>query len=636
MAKLTATAQSTVLGNMQAHLAAVQTGMKPFAVNREPLDMSGYLAEVEALQNSIRLIEQYRQSGKWPDPELRNLGDRKEYYGVDPTSALEVAKQDIERSIQKIKSGNSPMSDRLLRIGETEINASTASKLKSLGLTDEDLTTLTAKHNSSMQQRIDSVAEQMASEYGGSSEQFENYEDKSIARAIANGNYTPTTSVQDLLKKYQPPTPKKEEEPDVHVKINTERGTITTDEGKEYKYDPNTQDPEQLVSSGQYETLPSPTKQATFSVSDVAGKTSPITLQQDNMAEKYTIIDPSKGTISYPDGTVQKYNAATQDPKQLIAQKNTGQSNSSISSTGTSQTTQTTTPTSNTSQTSNNGGMSASEIAARGPSNAEIAANKTTGAALPDYSSAATTMATSKSATPTLDNQQSLAAAEAVLKKYLDAGIIDQGTYDLFKQSVGMWQPDSEINMENIMKTFSQLKTKTIDPYFKEQTKIFEDSVQRDLGYISQERARELQMEQTNAAENIRGTQAGLEASGMTFSGHAGRLLGSQSAYRTSGSQSGIIPVQKFGTGLVEQQNQLTADSSSARYNKTLQDLSRQAELQLGSAASGGLVPGTSQLGGVTGSQTREYNVAQANLLGGLYSQEQQNAEYRKNPNVIQ
>lgn len=40
------------------------------------------------------------------------------------------------------------------------------------------------------------------------------------------------------------------------------------------------------------------------------------------MAEQYTIIDPKKGTITYPNGSVQSYSSG-QDPNQLIAQHNT-------------------------------------------------------------------------------------------------------------------------------------------------------------------------------------------------------------------------------------------------------------------------------------------------------------------------
>jgi len=232
--------------------------------------------------------------------------------------------------------------------------------------------------------------------------------------------------------------------------------------------------------------------------------------------------------------------------------------------------------------------------------------------------------------TPNLDSQGGMVAANQILDQYLQSGRIDQGTYDLFKQAVGMWDPASEINIDNIMKTFLDIKSTTIDPYFKEQATIFTDNVQRDLGFMQGERSRQLEQEGVQSSEAIRGAQGNLEARGMTFTGEAGRQLGQQSAFRTSGQQPGVVPVQKFGEGLIPQQNRLIATSSQARYQKNLADLARQAEVQLGSDAAGGLVPGVDQLGGVKGSMPREQNKGEAATLTGLFQQEQQNAQYRE------
>lgn len=233
------------------------------------------------------------------------------------------------------------------------------------------------------------------------------------------------------------------------------------------------------------------------------------------------------------------------------------------------------------------------------------------------------------------DNAAGDQAAQKILDQYLSSGQIDQGTYSLFKQAVGMWDPGSEINTQAIMDTFGKITQSTIDPYFREQAAIFVDDLQANLGTLGQARGQELQTQGVQQEENLRQTRAGLEASGMTFTGEAGRLLGSQSAYRQDPNQPGIVPVQKFGEGLVEQQNKLMGTSSEARYLENLRQLSRQAETQLGSDAAKTLIPGAETIGGVTGSMQRERNKAQASTLTSLYNQEQNNISARQSLEVV-
>ena len=213
-----------------------------------------------------------------------------------------------------------------------------------------------------------------------------------------------------------------------------------------------------------------------------------------------------------------------------------------------------------------------------------------------------------------------MAAAQSVLDGYLRSGSIDQGTYLTFKTIMEQWDPATEINIPNILTSFDDLSKKTIDPYFQEQAMIAKDQVANELGFAQGERGRQLTAEQTTAEENIRGAKASLESRGMTFSGEAGRYLGPQSAYGG----------QQFGEGLVPQQNALTASSSAARYQKSLQDLQRSAEMQLGTTGAAGLVPGVSQLGGVTGTMPQQQQQAKGSALTSLYQQEQQNYEARK------
>ncbi len=201
---------------------------------------------------------------------------------------------------------------------------------------------------------------------------------------------------------------------------------------------------------------------------------------------------------------------------------------------------------------------------------------------------------------------------------------LDAGTKSLFREVLRNWDPDSELNLKNVMKTFQNIKETTISPYFKEQSKLFEDELQRNKEMTMGERGRELEGETMQGEQQMRGARAGLEGSGLTFSGEAGRLLGQESAFGAPGTEGGI-PTKKFGEGLVQQQQRLMTTSSSARHKKRLEDMARQAERTLGTQQAQGLVGGVQQLGGITGTMQREQRQAEAQTLTGLYQQEQQN-----------
>lgn len=221
---------------------------------------------------------------------------------------------------------------------------------------------------------------------------------------------------------------------------------------------------------------------------------------------------------------------------------------------------------------------------------------------------------------------------------FIDKSDLDEGTKTLYREVIRNWNPESEINFQNILSTFDQISKKTIDPEFAERTKIAMDEITRARDYLQSNADLEKESERMQGQQNIEGTQADLEARGLTFSGKAIEELGAQSAYAQAGSPQAAksaIPLQepfggKFEEGNVLKQNRLMSTSGEARRKKQLQDLQRSAELQLGSAATQGLITGIGQLGGITGQMEKEKEASKAGLLSDLYSQEQQNVAARE------
>lgn len=218
---------------------------------------------------------------------------------------------------------------------------------------------------------------------------------------------------------------------------------------------------------------------------------------------------------------------------------------------------------------------------------------------------------------------------------------LDAGQKMLFQQIVKDWNPDSEINVPNIISKFNEIKNTTIDPYFKEQSNIFIDQIKNTYNDMQQGRSLQLEQEDIQKKQDIRNTQNDLEARGMTFSGEGVRQLGANSAYAQPGQNpNNAIPTQEqipgggFAEGLVNTQNRMISSSSQAQYQKNLRDLSRQAETTLGTQASSGLVPGVSQLGGVEQSASLPYQKkqAEASALTNLYNQAQDN--YNQNQTI--
>lgn len=218
---------------------------------------------------------------------------------------------------------------------------------------------------------------------------------------------------------------------------------------------------------------------------------------------------------------------------------------------------------------------------------------------------------------------------------------LDAGQKMLFQQIVQGWDPNGEINVPNILSKFNEIKSSTIDPYFKEQSNIFIDQIKNAYGDIEQGRKSQLEQEDLSRKQDIRNVQNDLEARGMTFSGEGVRQLGVNGAYAQPGQNpNNAIPVQEqipgggFAEGMVNTANRIISSSSQAQYQKNLRDLSRQAETTLGTQGSSGLVPGVSQLGGIEQSAALPYQKkqAEASTLTNLYGQAQDN--YNQNQTI--
>ena len=222
-------------------------------------------------------------------------------------------------------------------------------------------------------------------------------------------------------------------------------------------------------------------------------------------------------------------------------------------------------------------------------------------------------------------------------ESYLDVinkSNLDEGTKALLRAVVRPWDPMKEINIQNIKAAFENIKKTTISPYFQEQANIFIDEVKRAGAFAEGERQRELEVQDIQSQESIRNKQAELESRGLTFSGEAERQLGEKAAF--GAQKEGAMPARFGGQeGLVNTGNRLTASSSAARYQKNLADLSRQAEVQLGTEKAKGLVPGYGQLGNVTGQLPRQEKQAQGSALTDIYQQELQNVAARQPLKVL-
>jgi len=196
---------------------------------------------------------------------------------------------------------------------------------------------------------------------------------------------------------------------------------------------------------------------------------------------------------------------------------------------------------------------------------------------------------------------------------------------------------DPNASDEEILAALENLKTGQIDPYYKQLISQAQADVTQQINRTYEDRIRQLQTESYNLAENIRGAQKSLEASGMTFSGEAIRQLGSLSAFAQPTPQAltpaqlgqetpvpTMTPAQMGIEGDINMQNRLYAESSRTGFNRTLEDINKEALRLLGTQGVAGLgLPASGQTQPTT-TGTMQYNYANTlqNLYGNLTNQE--------------
>jgi hypothetical protein len=218
-------------------------------------------------------------------------------------------------------------------------------------------------------------------------------------------------------------------------------------------------------------------------------------------------------------------------------------------------------------------------------------------------------------------------------KRYDDAiAMIDSSNLpdeikQMWKLVVGQYPDATDFKPQEIINTFNKIKNETVDPYFKELADVAVNDLKTSFTDLQTARTSELEAERANAGQDIRQAKAGLEKSGMTFTGKGIEELGGTSAYAQDNSSGTVAtPTQTpfggmFYEGNVNQANRLVSTSSAARYQSAQQTLGRNAENLLGSEGVKNALPGLSYTpGGVnlTGSLTTQKQGKLASTLQGI------------------
>jgi len=216
----------------------------------------------------------------------------------------------------------------------------------------------------------------------------------------------------------------------------------------------------------------------------------------------------------------------------------------------------------------------------------------------------------------------SLASSEAKQQAiaYIDSLDLSTATKEMYAAVINGWDPNTELNPTTIIQSFEKIAKETIDPYWEGQANLAINSIKNSMAGMEAQRALELESQNTNAAQDVKNTQANLEASGLTFSGEGINQLGSDTA--------AAIP---FGgtnvEGLVKQRNRLISTSSEAAYKQNLKNLGLSAEEQLGSSKAKSLVSGYNPAGSVEGTIATGKQSAYGSTLGNLINQQSANAQ---------
>lgn len=192
----------------------------------------------------------------------------------------------------------------------------------------------------------------------------------------------------------------------------------------------------------------------------------------------------------------------------------------------------------------------------------------------------------------------------------------------LWEATVRAYPSGSEYNAQEVLNSFNQIKTTTIDPHFRELATIASNEFKTNLQNQNAQYEMNQETVRANAGQSIRQAKEGLEKSGMTFSGQGIEQLGAQSAYAQPNTQGGsAIPAQEpfggmFYEGTVNQGNRLMASSASLANKKTMDVLNAGLEQNIGSA--GAAAAGGTVKGGITGTLTTQQQGVYGQTLSGI------------------
>jgi hypothetical protein len=176
---------------------------------------------------------------------------------------------------------------------------------------------------------------------------------------------------------------------------------------------------------------------------------------------------------------------------------------------------------------------------------------------------------------------------------YIDATDLPDDQKLLLKTLIQQYPPGVEVTPEEILSTFEDIKTRIVDPHYKELTDLAIAEITQEKVAKEASRNIELELERIKAAEDIRQAQLGLEKSGLTFTGESIRQLGGE-----YGAYAGITGIE----GMVPTASRLTASATQARYDALMKALGLEAEKKLGTTALGQFnIPYYTPVTGITG-----------------------------------
>lgn len=159
-----------------------------------------------------------------------------------------------------------------------------------------------------------------------------------------------------------------------------------------------------------------------------------------------------------------------------------------------------------------------------------------------------------------------------------------------FGATLEAFERGQEVNEEELNARFEELKQKNINPYFKQLITNYQTDLLHNLGTLTGQRRLELEAQTTQFQEQTRNAKLALEASGMTFSGEALRLLGAESAFGQRQLPEGMeqrapesLQMEEIPEGQIPQSQRLMATSTRARQAERLREMATGAERFLGS-----------------------------------------------------